>query len=82
MKFNAHALKSAREALGIGVEEMAAKVGVSRQSLWSYEAGKTVPGTAVGLRLSETLGIEFSSLYLNANAPVEVAVEATTGALN
>lgn len=63
--FNGPALRIAREAKGLGVEELAEMAGVTRQSVWSYESGQAEPKTSTGLRLCGALGIDLGSLYVH-----------------
>lgn len=63
--FNGHALQSARQAKGLSRDELAAIVGVSRQSVWLWETGGTAPKTAVSLRLCAALDVSLDSLYIH-----------------
>lgn len=63
--FNGHALQAARQAKEISRDELAAMVGVSRQSVWSWETGGTSPKTAVCLRICAALDVSLDSLYFH-----------------
>ena len=57
------AVRSWRERLGLSQGDLAVKAGVSRQTLSAIEAGRTVPGTALALRLAATLGRRVEELF-------------------
>jgi len=57
------ALRSARETAGIGVVEMAKRLGVTRQQVWRIEISEslreeTIRGYATALGLSPTLSLQ------------------------
>ena len=56
-------LAARRQALGLTVTELAARVGVSRQTLTSVEAGRTTPSTQVALRLAQALSCSVEDLF-------------------
>jgi molybdate-binding protein/DNA-binding XRE family transcriptional regulator len=58
-----------RLAVGLSQQELAERVGVSRQSLAAVEAGLAVPSTSVALRLSLVLGCSVEALFRLANQP-------------
>lgn len=60
-------LRMLREQRRLSVEELANLVGVSRQSVWYWENGRSTPGAANLTRLEEAL--EASLLGLDAAAP-------------
>ena len=49
-------IKVERAILGITQEELAKKIGVSRQTINSIEANRYVPSTVLALKLSEIFG--------------------------
>ena len=49
-------LKVERAILNLTQEELAQKIGVSRQTINSIEANRYVPSTALSLKLSEVFG--------------------------
>lgn len=73
-----------RAASGLRQQDLAARVGVSRQSLSALEAGHSVPSAALALRLAHELGCRVEDLFWidDRHAPVGVelaADEADTG---
>jgi len=72
-------LAELRAKRGLGAAELAAKVGVSRQTVYAIEAGTYVPNTAVSLKLARSLDTTVEELFQiepEVQAPDEVA-EAT-----
>jgi molybdate-binding protein/DNA-binding XRE family transcriptional regulator len=67
-------LRSLRIACGLSQAELAARVGVTRQSINSIEAGKYVPGTESALRLADALGCRVEEIFNLADRPVEAPV--------
>ncbi len=57
---NRDALKQARGLRSIS--EVAKEVGVSRQQIWQYEAGKTVPSLPVLIRIANLYGVGIEKL--------------------
>ena len=49
-------VRTLRLASGLTQEELAAKVGVSRQTIISIEGGRYDPSLALALRLAQSLG--------------------------
>jgi len=49
-------VRTLRQASGLTQEELAAKVGVSRQTIISIEGGRYDPSLALALRLAHILG--------------------------
>jgi molybdate-binding protein/DNA-binding XRE family transcriptional regulator len=77
-----NALAERRRALGLSQAELAASVGVSRQALSALEGGRSVPSTAVALRLARALDCTVESLFWLAEGPavpVRVAGEPSSG---
>src|SRR5262245_35096773 len=68
-----------RAAVGLRQQELAARVGISRQTLSALEAGRSVPSTAVALQLARALGCKVEELFwvddARARIPVEVAAD-------
>lgn len=52
-----------RNRRGLSVAELARRVGVSRQAIYSIEDGTYIPNTAVALRLAETLNSTVEELF-------------------
>lgn len=52
-----------RQRRGMGVSELAMRVGVTRQTIYSIEAGNYVPNTVVALRMGQTLGVSVEELF-------------------
>ncbi|SRR5579871_162032 len=61
-----------RTRAGLSQRELAAHVGTSRQTLNAIEAGRTVPGTALALRLGAALGARVEDLFQMPGRVVEV----------
>jgi putative molybdopterin biosynthesis protein len=61
-----------RRRAGLSQRELAAHVGTSRQTLNAVEAGRTVPGTALALRLAGALGARVEDLFQVPGRVVEV----------
>lgn len=57
LRFQAKGLKSHREKLGISAAEYGQLAGVSAQSIYNWEAGKTVPRQAQVAALAELRGM-------------------------
>ena len=51
-------IRAEREASGLSQSDLAARVGVTRQTLASYEQGRTVPGLGTLRRLCDALGLD------------------------
>lgn len=58
-----NSVRERRTAAGLRQEALAARVGLSRQSLSGIEAGRRVPSTAIALRLSHELGCKVEELF-------------------
>ena len=72
-------LREFRLARRLSQLELAKRVGISRQAFCSIEAGTSVPGTDVALRLSQALGVRVDSLFQLQEATRELeATLATT----
>lgn len=56
-------LGAVRRGRGISAAELAARVGVSRQTIYAIEAGSFVPNTEVALRLAHELEVTFDALF-------------------
>ena len=64
-----------RGAAGLRQQDLAARVGISRQSLSTLEAGRSVPSAALALRLAQALGCRVEDLFWVEGARASVAVE-------
>ena len=72
-------LAELRTKRGLGAQQLAAKVGISRQTVYAIEAGTYVPNTAVSLKLALALETTVEEIFQIANedqVPDEIA-EAT-----
>jgi molybdate-binding protein/DNA-binding XRE family transcriptional regulator len=56
-------VRERRRQAGLQQQDLAARVGVSRQSLSAIEAGETVPSTALALELARALGCRVEDLF-------------------
>lgn len=56
-------LAEMRKRRGASASALAAQVGVTRQAIYSIEAGSYVPNTALGLRLARALGVSIDELF-------------------
>ena len=56
-------LRRARQRSGLKQGEVAARAGISRQSLSALEAGRAQPSTAIALNLARTLGCRVEDLF-------------------
>jgi molybdate-binding protein/DNA-binding XRE family transcriptional regulator len=65
-----------RAAAGLRQQELAARAGISRQTLSVLEAGRSVPSAAVALRLSQALGCRVEDLFWvdGAEAPLTAEI--------
>jgi molybdate-binding protein/DNA-binding XRE family transcriptional regulator len=54
---------------GIGVAELAKRIGVTRQTVYAIEAGSYMPNTEVALRLARELEVPIEELFQLAEAP-------------
>lgn len=52
-----------RKKRGLSAAELAAEVGVSRQTIYAMEAGNYVPNTIVALKLARSLGTSVEALF-------------------
>lgn len=56
-------LKKIRREKEMSQEELAGRVGVSRQSIYAIESGKFTPTTLLGLKLARELGCELQDIF-------------------
>lgn len=71
-----------RAAAGLRQQDLAARVGISRQSLSLVEGGRSVPSAAVALRLARALGCSMEDLFWVDEKAAPLTVElADDGAL-
>lgn len=52
-----------RVFLGFTQEDLAQRVGVSRQAIYSIESGKYIPSVALALKISKELGKSVEELF-------------------
>ena len=55
-------IKAARQALGLTLAELGNALGVTRQYVQAWEAGRRNPGTKHLAKLAEVLGLEIADL--------------------
>jgi putative molybdopterin biosynthesis protein len=68
-----------RQKRGIPASQLAAQVGVSRQTIYAIEAGEYTPNTAVALRLARVLEVRIEDLFVLPGAePPAAHTEAVT----
>lgn len=65
-------LQSLREAAGLTQTELAARAGVSRQSVGAVEAGRHLPRVDAALALAAALGVDVEDLFGSELPPVDV----------
>src|SRR5262245_50701964 len=58
-----NSIRQARQARGLDQQELAERIGLSRQSLSAIESGVATPSTAVALRLSAALDRPVDQLF-------------------
>jgi DNA-binding XRE family transcriptional regulator len=56
-------IKEFRQHLGLSQEELAAAVGVSRQSINSIERGRYIPSLPLALRFAQLFGCSTDELF-------------------
>ena len=59
----AFSLKEVREKAGVTQEQLAEKIGVTRQSVGSYENGIVRPSVDVAKAIGEVLNFDWTLLY-------------------
>ena len=64
-----NSVAAVRERRALSVATLAKSVGVSRQTIYSIEAGTYVPNTAVSLRLARELGVSLEDLFQLSESP-------------
>ncbi len=72
-------LRLMRNRLGLSQQELAARVGVARQTIGAVEAGLYTPSAALALRLARVLGCRVEEVFWLEEEPAEV-VEAVPAA--
>ena len=70
-------LKQARSEAGLSQEDVAEKVGVSRQTVSSWENGKSYPDIASVIALSDAYGVSLDSLMKGDSKMIEHLEEST-----
>jgi transcriptional regulator with XRE-family HTH domain len=61
--FSPDALVSFREEKGLSQSELAAKTGLSRQNIWQWENGSTVPHTSSLLKIVNCFGLPSMDIF-------------------
>lgn len=56
-------LKVARAEMDLTQEELAKRIGVSRQSINAIESGRYVPSTMLALKMAQVLGKKVEELF-------------------
>ncbi len=69
-------LKEIRERMGISADELARRVGVSRQTVYAIEAGSYVPNTTTALLLARELNALVEELFVLGEADPREAAQA------
>jgi putative molybdopterin biosynthesis protein len=77
-----NSLARRRAATGLRQQDLASRVGVSRQSLSVLEAGRTVPSAALALRLARELGCKVEELFWVDDRQAPLSVELATDDLD
>lgn len=57
-------LKIARAELNITQEELAKRIGVSRQTINAVESGKYVPSTVLALKMAQVFGKSVEEIFI------------------
>lgn len=65
-------IRELREALGLTQGELAARAGVSRQTVGALEAGRHLPRVDAAIGLARALGVRAEDLFSPVAAPVDV----------
>jgi putative transcriptional regulator len=63
--FRASPLRGARFVGGLSQEELAAKVGTTRQTISALERGTSIPSVSLALALARALGCSVEELFAN-----------------
>jgi molybdate-binding protein/DNA-binding XRE family transcriptional regulator len=63
--------RARREELTLTQQELAERVGISRQALLAIESGKAVPSVAIAIRLARELGVSVEALFAEAEPASE-----------
>jgi putative molybdopterin biosynthesis protein len=58
-----NSLEKLRVKRGLGASQLAAEVGVSRQTIYAIEAGSYVPNTSVSLRIAKALEVAVEDIF-------------------
>lgn len=72
-------VRAARAAKGLSQQQLAERVGLSRQAINAIEAGRYMPNTAVAMRLAQALGCRVEDIFVLAGQVVERRAEFATG---
>ena len=65
-------IRQQRESVGMKVTELAKALGVSRNTVANYEAGKTEPGVTELMKLAKTLGCKVAELLPGGDEPEQL----------
>lgn len=72
-------LRALRTDRGLSQAELASRVGLSRQALLAIEAGRSIPGTDVALRLAAALSVRVDELFRLDEPPAELRATRAAG---
>ncbi len=61
-------IREIREQNGMSQTELAAKLGVTRKTVWNLEKGRTLPNLAVVFAIAMILGVAWSVLYVDSDS--------------
>ncbi len=75
-------IQARRKALGLSQEELAQRMGVSRQSVTKWETGLSAPDLDRLVELADTLGVSLDYLLRDQAEPTETTAEAGESAEN
>ena len=59
-----YAMKQARAQAGLSQQELADKLGVSRQTIYALEKGKYNPSILLAFKLSEYFGLSIEEIFI------------------
>jgi putative molybdopterin biosynthesis protein len=72
-------LRAARQRVGVQQQELAAQIGVSRQTLSAIEAGATAPSTLIALALAQALHCRVEDLFTLGDDGQELSAQLLRG---
>ena len=76
--FSGRALREARKRRGMSAATLASHLGITRQGVWQYEVGQTVPGGKNLFQILTVLDLDLSDLFLPDVPPSDLHCEAKT----